>query len=368
MPPKIRRQAHARTHARKAKRTFPPPAKGPWACQTVWGLSVPASMKTERLFLPTLNPPRSLCWSGDALVDWVSGGLRHGLDGKTEDPHVRYGYRFDAAVMSPDGRYAVLHERLGTKGLLLCEGKVVRELHRSYYHADVYEYPVALWTRPDGRTLLAHCPDDYCRIELEDAATGERLTRRDDPPADVFHSRLQFSRDGRFLVSAGWIWHPVNAAHLFDVTCALERPALLDTSETLQLGEEGFMEIHAAVFGARGSVLLEIEGLDEADPGRTHLVAYSPIERRELSRTPLEEPTGRLMPVGERHVLCLYQHPKLLELETGRVVERWPGLDTGSQCGSIVHHLPEPPPIALDPEGQRFAVGTSKGIEVFSFR
>ncbi|ATB27025.1 hypothetical protein [Melittangium boletus] len=323
-------------------------------------------MRIERNFLPTPVPPQSLCWSGDALVDWVSGGLRHGLDGETLDPHVRYGYRFDAAVMSPDGRYTVLHERLGTKALLLREGELVRELSRSYYHAEVYEYPVALWTLPGGRTLLAHCPDEYCRIELEDAETGEWLTRRDSPPVDVFHSRLQFSRDGRFLLSAGWIWHPVNAAHVFDVTRALEQPSTLDSPVEFSLGD-GFVEIHAAAFGARDTVLLECEGLDEAEPGRTHLVVYSPTERRELSRVPLQEPAGTLMPLGERYALCLYQHPRLIELATGRVEERWPELETGRQCGSIIHHIPRPPPLALDPEGGRLAVGTAKGIEVLRF-
>ena len=300
-------------------------------------------------------------------MDWVSGGLRHGLDGETVDPHIRFGYRFDAAVMSPDGRYAVLYERLGTKALLLREGKHVRELHRSYYHADVYEYPLALWTQPSGRTLLAHCPDEYCRIELEDAETGELLTRRDAESPDIFHSRLQFSREGRFLLSAGWIWHPVDAVHVFDVARALEQPASLDEPEGFPAGED-FLEAHAAAFGARGTLLLECEGMGDDEPGGSHLQVYSLSERRELSRARLEEPLGTMMPVGDQYALSLYQHPKLVELATGRVVERWPELNTGAQCSSIIRHLPPLPPMALDPERGRFAVGTDKGIEVLLFQ
>lgn len=325
-------------------------------------------MNSERFFIPTLNPPQSLCWSGEELVDWVAGGLRHRLDGQTVDPHIRYGYRFDAAVMSPDGLYSVIYERLGTKALLFREGRMLRELHRSYYHADVYEYPVALYTLPSGRALLAHCPDEYCIIELEDAATGERLTRRESSPVDIFHSRLQFSRDGRFLLSAGWIWHPVDAAHVFDVSRALEQPASLDTSPGLELSEDSFTEVHSAAFGARDTVLLDCSGFDDGpeDGEHSQLVVYACLERRVLSRVAVKAPLGTLMGLGE-YAVAFHRHPRLIELATGRVVQEWPELDTGRQGSSIIHHLPPLPPLAVDPEGRRFAVGTAKGIEVIRF-
>jgi hypothetical protein len=322
-------------------------------------------MKAERLFLPTPSPPQSLCWSGEELVDWVSGGTRHALDGRIVDPHIRHGYRFDAAVMSQDGRYAVFYEKLGTKAVLLRDGRQVRELNRSYYHADVYEYPIALLTLPGGRTLLAHCPEEYCRLELEDAETGQRLTRRESESPDFFHSRLQFSRDGRYLLSAGWIWHPVDAAYVFDVAQALERPESLDQLQELVQGDS-FLEVHSAAFGARDTLVLECSGLDENEGSAARLGVYSLAERRFLSRAPLEQPVGTLM-VMEDHAVGFYEHPKLIELATGRVLESWPGLATGQQSSSIIHHLDALPPLALDPVGRRFAVGTDKGIEVVRF-
>jgi hypothetical protein len=84
---------------------------------------------------------RSLCWRGDELVDWVGGGRAFAADGTERPARVIYGYRFDAATASPDGRFAVIYERLGTKGLLLHDGRIVRELDRSFYHAAAYEYP-----------------------------------------------------------------------------------------------------------------------------------------------------------------------------------------------------------------------------------
>jgi integrase len=71
---------------------------------------------------------RSLCFRGDDLVDWVAGGHVYCCDGTERDPHVYHPYRFDCATSSPDGRYVVLYERLGTKAILLDDGRLVREL------------------------------------------------------------------------------------------------------------------------------------------------------------------------------------------------------------------------------------------------
>jgi hypothetical protein len=48
----------------------------------------------------------SLCWRGDELVDWVERP-RFRADGTMREAPMHYGYRFDAATASPDGRFAV---------------------------------------------------------------------------------------------------------------------------------------------------------------------------------------------------------------------------------------------------------------------
>jgi hypothetical protein len=87
----------------------------------------------------------------------------------------------------------------GTKALLLeAGGEVIRELNRSYYCTEAYRYPLALFTLPDRRTGLVHCPEHYNRLEVEVARTGELLTgSQDRDPGDFFHSRLAVSPDGR---------------------------------------------------------------------------------------------------------------------------------------------------------------------------
>jgi len=173
--------------------------------------------------------PRSLAWDGGELVDWVAGGTRWStVDGSQHDSGFGYRFNFDRAVVSPSGRYSVIYTERGTKGLVLDRGEILREINRSYYCSDDYAYPVALGRLPDGREVIAHCPDDYNRIHIDTLAGGKRLTRRRNKPDDTFHSRLSFSPDSRHLLSAGWWWHPFETACVFDVPAALAKPALLD--------------------------------------------------------------------------------------------------------------------------------------------
>ncbi|MBV9946713.1 MAG: hypothetical protein JOZ69_07690 [Myxococcales bacterium] len=95
---------------------------------------------------------RSLCFHGDQLVDWVGGARVFDLDGTDHGRRVNFAYRFDQAISSPDGRFTVIYERLGTKALLLERGRLVRELNRSFYCADAFEYPVHLFRLADGAT------------------------------------------------------------------------------------------------------------------------------------------------------------------------------------------------------------------------
>ena len=87
---------------------------------------------------------RSLMWEGDTLIDWAGGGVRYGAEGEITRFYSSFGPHFDHAVSSPSGQYAVIYAGLGTKGLLTRNDEMQREINRSYYHADAYEFPLAL--------------------------------------------------------------------------------------------------------------------------------------------------------------------------------------------------------------------------------
>lgn len=306
---------------------------------------------------------RSLCWQGDDLVDWVAGIVRYRLDGTIDEAHINWAYKFDRAIVSPDGQYVVIYENLGTKGLLLKDGRLLREINRSYYCANAYEYPVALAKLPDGRAIIAHCPEEYCKIELEEVETGLRLTSRENKPADFFHSRLQFSPAARFLLSAGWLWHPFDMVEVFDVERALAKPESLD--QVWQLNMQGVNgEVHAAAFNGPDTFAFAADAEDEKSPV---VGVYSLAEGRVVSLSPVSEQVGTLMPLGD-FAVGFFEHPKLIELSTGLIVNRWKEITSGSQNSSIIWHQTPIPPTALDPANKRFAVAGPESIIVVRLR
>src|SRR5918993_3491560 len=107
--------------------------------------------EVQRFTIPIEQPVRSLCWDGDFLVDWAGGGIRYSLEGRSSRLRkIYYPYRFDRAVILPNTEYTILYEVLGTKGLVLKNGEQVREINRSYYFANAFEFPVTALLLPDG--------------------------------------------------------------------------------------------------------------------------------------------------------------------------------------------------------------------------
>jgi hypothetical protein len=322
---------------------------------------------------------RSLCWRGDELVDWVGGERVFALDGKEQRRKVNYAYRFDAATASPDGRFAVIYERLGTKGLVLHDGKVLRELNRSFYHAHAYEYPVALFHDPGGRLLLAYC-SEYSRLELEEAESGRLLTVSSARKlSSYFHSRLTASPGGKRLASAGWYWHPQNFVLHFDVAKALVEPAHLDGLDWVS--PDVSVEDDCACWLDDDRIVLSAtdqpEQLEErnevgAQP-RLHpkgLAVHDLASARCIRAFELDEPAGMIFAVGPHHVLSLYRHPKLIDLTGGKVLHVWTDLRSGLQTGSIVWGLKDdalPPPMGFDPVSKRFAIADGNGVTVIAF-
>lgn len=308
-------------------------------------------------------PVRSLCWQKDELVDWAGGGARFSLDGSTVRSSIRWAYHFDRAIASSNGNYQVIYEALGTKGLVLKGNKLIREISRSFYHADVYEFPVAILNLANGVVGLAHCPEEYNRLEIEEIESGIKLTARPGESPDFFHSRLQTSTDGKYLLSAGWVWHPLDCVQLFSIPDALNHPGHLDGSLPVDLPQE-LCGVSACVFQGNNSLLLA--GRDEfKDKAAYYVAQYDIKEARIKTKSELQTLPGTIMPVGDDHFVGFYECPKLFEISSGKIIQSWPELDSGKQTSSIIAGNQAPlPPLALDPERHRFAVANPKSITV----
>ncbi len=310
---------------------------------------------------PNDGPVCSLSWWGDDLVDWL-GGHRWTLAGG----HQRFGvgstYRMDAAVGWRD--VGVCFERLGTKGRIArWNGKLpspgwmplgideLREIDRSYYHADDYAFPVALLALPDGREAIAHCPRRYDTLELE-LLDGTPLTQRNSKADDIFHSRLEVTPDGRWLLSSGWVWQPYNVACVYDVARALAEPGHLDGSGVpIDLDDFGDEADGATIVGDR----LVIASLEN------HRLAVGPLDGGRGYHVPIDpgcQLPSRLMAWGADHVVGFDGPPRVIELATGRMVHRWDELDSGPAQWqpSVNMTIAGPPFLARDPVNRRFAL------------
>lgn len=130
-------------------------------------------------------------------------------------------------------------------------------------------------------------------------------------------------------------------------------------------------ELAAAAFVDDARIVVsgdpDAEPFDAGDEDPSHLRpgelgCWDIRERRWLSRTSLGVPTGPLMAL-EESVVTFFEHRRLRDIATGKVLSEWPELPTGNQRGSIFRGETTPP-MALDGMNRRFAIADDKGITV----
>lgn len=316
---------------------------------------------------------QTLAWGANELIDWV-GARIYQLNGETVPTTIRVAYNFDSVLQTPDGRGYVLYERLGTKALLIYDGEILREWNRSFYQADRFDYPINMAQLDDGRQILVHCPEEYNRLEIEDLSTGARLTTRGTESPDFFHSRLQISPDKKWLLSAGWYWHPIDALQVFAFDQALEEPESLDRKPHFEILDQD-LEVQSAVFTPDSNILIVTaredyhEDLEDEQTffgmraGQVGL--FSPTEKKMLWTKEWTTPPGRVEVDGP-WALCLYEHPRLYRWRDWTLVREWPYLYTGKQISSIATVDSHFPAMSFDLKRDRFAISSPSGVTVIS--
>lgn len=312
----------------------------------------------------------SLSWSVDSLIDWTSAGKQYFPKDQKNNGIYYFTFPFDRAITSEDGIYAVIYQNLGTKGVLLKNGKILREINRSFYQAEVYDYPVAFAKLNDGRTILIHCPEDYCQIEFDDVETGGRLTNHPDrTPSDFFHSRFEVSPDNQTLLSKGWAWHPYDFVECFNITECIENPLLLDKSK---LNPDVDAEICTASFITNNMVLIGSPNLGEpfnenpTEKLRNGQIATWDLKTNTISNIiqPAFPIGGHLIAIDDTFAWELLGHPKIINYRTGEIVEEIKEIHSGRQISSIIHHLEKEPLIAINRATKQIAICNENGIEI----
>jgi hypothetical protein len=297
----------------------------------------------ETNFLQTID------WLNGQIVDWVSGGQSYSLDGQQKQiAKYHFAFSFDSSITSENGEYTLIYKRLGTKGLLLKNGEIIREINRSYYHAETYEFPATFITF-ENKIYLVHCPIDYCQLDFEDVETGEVVSNiKGRKPSDIFHSRLTISPDNKYLMVCGWAWHPADTVELFDIAECFKNPLLLDNS---YLYPNFGTEISSASFIDNNKILIassnEEPFNDEALPllPQKHIAIWH-FKNNELSKpVKVNGEFGNLFAINEAKAWDMFKYPKIINIQTGEIESKIEEINSGIQVSSIIYGGSEDCPI-----------------------
>ncbi len=291
-----------------------------------------------------ISPP-TISWLKNEIVDWQSAGDLYSVEGKMDKRVGRYhfAFSFDVAITSKDGQYAFLYKKLGTKGILLKDGELLREINRSYYHAETYEYPACFLTLENGKTYLVHCPLNYCRLDFEDVETGEIMTNdATRKPDDFFHSRLEISPNNKYLLSKGWVWHPVECVSVFDIEKSFEDPTQLDKpyitpNVNFDINTASFIHDDLILLGAsNGSEPFDEEDTVSLNKGQ---IGLWDLTTNTINIVNIKGEFGNLYAIDDNFAWDLYKFPKLINLKTGDIIDKIETINSGLQASSIIHHL-----------------------------
>lgn len=312
---------------------------------------------------------QTICWVNDTIVDWASSGEQYFTNGSTRQlGKWCYSFKFDGAVISADGQYAFIYVRLGTKGLLLKNGELLREINRSYYCANAYEYP-AVFATINSTTYLIHCPTEYNRLDFENVETGEILTNvQGRKPSDVFHSRLEISPDGKFLMSKGWHWHPLNVVYVFNIENCLNNPLLLDDSG---LQPDSGIEIFTASFINGTKILIgssdeEVFDDENINLPPQHIAIWSFQEDKITNMVKVDGEFGNLFVINEEFAWDTFNYPKIIDLNNGQIVDEERSIFSGKQNSSIIGRSNNFPMIAFNRITKQLAIGYDEKIEILT--
>lgn len=326
----------------------------------------------KRTTLEFEAPPSSLNWRNGALVDWVKGGSLYHLNGDFQSGKRIYSYHFDAAIQSDDEVYAIIYERLGTKGLVLKNGEIVREINRSFYHADVYEYPISFLKSKESH-LLIHCPQEYNQIEIEDIETGTRVTSISNrTPDDCFHSRFKINASNTFLINAGWVWHPVGILEIYDIQKGIANNTVLDNPKNIipinsEVCSAEFLNEDLVIISSSNEESFDNELSDENNLHPNQIGLFSIARNKFVKKVNVSFKLGTQIPIDENYTIDLYEHPKLIDLNSGEIKSRFEDINSGKQDSAIIHHIEKIPPIAFDKRNKKIAIANGSRIELLEF-
>ncbi len=310
---------------------------------------------------------KTICWDNNIIVDWASG-FKYFLDGNKKQFGEHYAYCFDSAISSPNGEYAFIYKKLGTKGILLKNGEMLREIDRPYYCADAYEYP-AIIVEFENRSYLIHCPIAYNQLDFEDIETGEIITNtKDRRPDDRFYSSLEISLDGAYLMSKGWVWHPLFEVGVFNIKNCIDKPELLDSPQYrpnvgVEICTASFIDNDNIIIGSSDEVFND-DIIEKLPP--EHISVWN-FKTNQLSKPiKVKEKFGNLFAIDNTKVWDLFCFPKIIDIITGEILEQNNEVNSGMQQAPIIADTADFPSIIFNRQTKQVAIKAIERIEILT--
>ncbi|AMR31691.1 hypothetical protein A0256_09785 [Mucilaginibacter sp. PAMC 26640] len=318
------------------------------------------AVKIEAGFLKTIS------WLGDKIIDWACGGVLYDCRGKVkESVYYNLPFNFNAAITSADGTYAFVYSKLGTKGVLLKNGKELREINRPYYCANAFEYPAA-FTTLDDVTYLIHCPLRYDRLDFENVETGKIVTnKKGRKNSDTFHSRLETSPDGNLLICRGWVWHPRDVVEIYDIRDCLLKPAHLDRKTLypdigVEICTASFINDSLILIGSTDEVYDDEQSCDFSKK----LAIWDVKSDTIISHTNVNAEFGNLFVIDDTYAWDLFIYPKIVNFKTGEIVDEDRTIDSGRQNSSIIGD--GTPQIIYNRQTKQIAIARNESIVILT--
>jgi hypothetical protein len=299
-------------------------------------------------------------WLEDKIVDWPNAGALYHLSGqKTQLNKYTFNFNFDSAIHSTNGKYVFIYQKFGTKGLLLKDGEILREINRSYYFANSYEYPAAFLTH-GKKTFLVHCPISYCQLDFEEVETGEIVTNvKTRNPSDVFHSRLEISQNENYLLSKGWLWHPIDVIQIFQIEDCFANPLLLDKLDHsfpnvgVEICTASFINDSEILVGSSDEVI-DDDNIANVPP--KSIAIWNFHDNSFTNQKTPEFEFGNLFYIDQGLAWDIYKFPKIIDLATGQMVDKAEEVYSGGQRSSILFETAKHPQLSFDRNRKKLAI------------
>lgn len=134
-----------------------------------------------------------------------------------------------------DGRYVAIGQADGLEGALIdvSAARILNPLARADYHANVSSWGLC-FVRHEGVDVLVFATE-WNVLEAWTVPALTRLVPGESAGPNYFYGPLFPSPSGDFIVSSGWVWHPVGILRRLDVKRWLAAPTAAPPFEDVKV-------------------------------------------------------------------------------------------------------------------------------------